>query len=121
MRHSAKTIESYIKLHSKDVQRLLKTMRVTIKKAAPKATQKISYGIPTFYLHRNLVHFAAFKKHVGFYPGSSGVKAFKKELSTFKTAKGSIQFPLDKPLPTGLITKIVRFRVKETLKKMKIK
>lgn len=92
-------------------------MRATIKKAAPKAKQKISYGIPTFYLEKNLVHFAAFTKHLGFYPGASGVKAFKEELKKFKTAKGSIQFPLDKPLPTGLISKIVRFRVRETTEK----
>jgi uncharacterized protein YdhG (YjbR/CyaY superfamily) len=108
-----KDIDSYIASYPKDVQALLKKMRATIKKAAPKAEEKISYGIPTFTLHGNLVHFGGFAKHIGFFPASSGVSHFKKELKGYKTSKGTIQFPLEKPLPLGLVTKIVKFRVKE--------
>jgi len=92
-------------------------MRQTIRKAAPEAVEAISYGIPTFKLNGNLVHFAAFRKHIGFYPTSSGIRAFKKEISTYKWSKGSVQFPIDKPIPYDLVKKIVRFRVKENLKK----
>jgi uncharacterized protein YdhG (YjbR/CyaY superfamily) len=92
-------------------------MRATIHKAAPEAAEKISYGIPTFYLNGNLVHFAAFANHIGFYPTSSGTAAFKKELGALKSSKGAVQFPKDKPLPLALVTKIVKFRVKENLNK----
>lgn len=96
---------------------MLEKLRQTIRTAAPDATEKISYRIPTFYLNGNLVHFAAFKHHIGFYPTSSGVSAFQDELSKYKTSKGAIQFPLDKPLPLELVKKIVGFRVTENLKK----
>ncbi len=111
--------DSYIQSYPKDVQALLKKIRLTIKKAAPKAGQKISYGIPTFTLNGNLVHFGGFKDHVGFFPGASGVVAFKKELSAYKTSKGTIRFPFDKPIPYGLIIKIVKFRVKENTSKVR--
>jgi uncharacterized protein YdhG (YjbR/CyaY superfamily) len=93
-------------------------MRTTIKKAAPNAQEAISYGIPTYKLNGNLVHFGAFKDHISFFPTSSGTAAFKKEISKYKVSKGTIQFPLDKPVPFGLITKIVRFRVRENVKKV---
>jgi len=89
-------------------------MRQTIQKAAPSATEAISYQIPTFKLSGNLVHFAAFKKHIGFYPGAAGIAAFQDELVGYKSAKGSVQFPLDKPLPLALVSKIVKFRVLRT-------
>lgn len=114
-----KDIDSYIAAYPKDAQALLNVVRATIKKAAPKAEEKISYGIPTFTLNGNLVHFGAFKTHIGFFPGASGVASFKKELSIYKTSKGTIQLPLDKKLPLPLITKIVKFRVKENLEKSK--
>ncbi|MBA2421832.1 MAG: DUF1801 domain-containing protein, partial [Chitinophagales bacterium] len=95
--------------------------RVIIRKAAPKAEETINYAMPTFTLNGNLVHFAAYKNHIGFYPTPSGIDAFKKELSLYKGAKGSVQFPIDKPLPWALITKIVKFRVKENLEKAVIK
>ncbi len=114
---SFKDIDIYIANHSKEVQVLLKKIRVAIKKSAPKAKETISYGIPTFVLNGNLVHFGVFKKHLGFFPGPSGVSSFKKELSDYKTSKGTIQFPFNKPLPVALIRKIVAFRVKENQKK----
>jgi uncharacterized protein YdhG (YjbR/CyaY superfamily) len=115
------TTAEYIGSYPKDVQVLLKTIRATIKKAAPKATEKISYGIPTFELNGNLVHFGGFKTHIGFFPGAAGVVAFEKDLAKYKTSKGTIQFPLDKPLPLGLITKIVKFRIKQNTEKAKKK
>jgi len=112
-----KTIDGYIKTFPEDIQSILGKMRQTIRKAAPEAVEAISYQIPTFKLNGNLVHFAAFKKHIGFYPTSSGIEAFKKELSPYKGARGSVQFPIDKPIPYDLVKKIVIFRVKENLKK----
>jgi len=112
-----KDIDAYISGYPKDVQLLLKKLRVTIAKAAPKAEEAISYGIPTYKLNGNLVHFGAFKDHVSFFPTSSGTVVFKKEISKYKVSKGTIQFPLDKSLPLDLVAKIVRFRVKENLKK----
>lgn len=106
-------IDGYIENYPKDVQALLKKIRVTIKKHALGATEAISYGIPTYKLNGNLVHFGAFKRHVGFFPTPSGIRAFQKELSEYRTTKGAIQFPLDKALPLDLIKKIVVFRVKE--------
>ena len=91
-----------------------------IKEAAPEATEKISYQMPTFYLHGNLVHFAAYKKHIGFYLSPSGIEAFKEEISSYKWAKGSVQFPLDKPIPYELIRKITIYRVKENVEKLNI-
>ncbi|MBI5352893.1 MAG: DUF1801 domain-containing protein [Chloroflexi bacterium] len=105
----------------KDIQKILEEVRAVIKAAAPDAVEKISYQMPTFFLNGNLVHFAAFKKHVGFYPTPSGIEAFKKELSIYEGAKGSVQFPLDKPMPLKLISRIVKFRVAENSKKATVK
>jgi uncharacterized protein YdhG (YjbR/CyaY superfamily) len=106
-------IDEYIRSFPKEIQKLLKEIRDAIKNAAPEATEKISYQIPTYYLNGNLVHFAAFKNHIGFYPTSSGIAAFKDELKEYNSAKGSVQFPLDKPMPIDLIKRIVKFRVLE--------
>jgi uncharacterized protein YdhG (YjbR/CyaY superfamily) len=116
--------DEYISWFPSETQKLLKQLRATIKKAAPKAEEVISYGMPAYKLNGMLVYFAAYAKHIGFYPTSSGISAFKKEISVFKWSKGAVQFPLDKPLPIALITKIVKFRVKlnqekEILKKNK--
>lgn len=113
------TIDEYIGTFPEDVQRILEKMRQTIRDAAPEAVEAISYQMPAFKLNGNLVHFAAFKNHVGFYPTPSGIEAFKKELSHYPGAKGSVQFPLDKPIPYDLVKKITLFRVKETLEKIK--
>lgn len=109
------TIDDYIKDFPKEVQKMLKEIRVTIQETAPEATEKMSYGMPTFYLHGNLVHFAAFKYHIGFYATPTGHEKFQKQLSNYKSGKGSVQFPLDEPIPLELIAKIVKFRVKENL------
>lgn len=106
-------IDSYIKSHPKDVQVVLQKLRATIKKAAPMAEEIISYRIPTFRFNGNLVHFGAFKNHIGFYPTSSGIREFRNELSPYKYSRGAIQFPMDKPIPLRLVSKIVRFRVAE--------
>jgi len=108
-------IDEYIKGWPKDIQAKLQAMRETIQKAAPEAEEAISYAMPTFKLNGNLVHFAAYQNHVGFYPVPSGMKEFEKELSVYKSGKGSAQFPHDQPLPLALVTKIVKFRVKENL------
>jgi uncharacterized protein YdhG (YjbR/CyaY superfamily) len=108
-----KNIDAYIKSFPKDVQPILQRVRETIRSAAPKAEEAISYGMPTFRLNGNLVHFAGYKQHVGFYPTPSGITAFKKEISAYKWAKGSVQFPLDQPIPYTLIKKMTLFRVKE--------
>jgi len=108
-------IDAYIAQFPEEIQVLLLQMRATIHSAAPNATEAISYQIPTFKLNGNLVHFAAYKKHIGFYPASSGIEAFKDELSIYKSAKGSVQFPIDKPLPLELVTRIVQYRVAENL------
>jgi uncharacterized protein YdhG (YjbR/CyaY superfamily) len=110
-------IEIYFSAFPQQTKDLLELMRATIRAAAPEAQETISYGIPTFKLNGNLVHFAGYKHHIGFYPGAAGIANFKDEISQYKNAKGSVQFPLDQPLPIKLITKIVRFRVKENLKK----
>ncbi|SFW87007.1 iron chaperone [Chitinophaga sancti] len=107
------TVDAYIATFPAEVQTLLQQVRNTIQQAAPDATEAIKYAMPTFVLNGNLVHFAAFKQHIGFYPAPTGIKAFEKELSPYKQGKGSIQFPLDQPLPLDLITKIVRYRVKQ--------
>jgi uncharacterized protein YdhG (YjbR/CyaY superfamily) len=112
---SPNNIDEYIAGFPQDVQEILEKMRLTIKKAAPDAEETINYQIPTFTLKGNLVHFAAFKKHIGFYPTPSGIEKFKDELSVYQGAKGSVKFPLDKPIPFALITKIVKFRVKENI------
>ncbi len=112
-----KDIDGYIADFPKDIQQILKQIRATIKKAAPKAEEAIKYAIPTFILNGNLVHFAAYKNHIGFYATPSGHNQFEKELSCYKQGKGSVQFPLNEPMPLGLITKIVKFRVKQNLEK----
>ena len=115
-RSTARSIDEYIADFPPETQKLLEEMRAIIKSAAPDATETISYAIPTFDLNgHHLVHFAGFKKHVGFYPVPSGMEAFKEELAPYKSGKGSAQFPLDQPLPTDLIRRIVEFRVKENL------
>jgi len=114
-----KTIDEYIKTFPKKVQEILEKLRQTIRKSAPNAEETISYQMPTFKLKRNLVHFAAFKNHIGFFPTTSGVEAFTKEISQYKWSKGAIQLPLDKPIPYDLIKKNTTFRVKENLKKNK--
>lgn len=116
-----KDINEYIAAFTPEVQQLLEQVRTTIQKAAPDATEAISYAMPTFKLNGNLVHFAAFTNHIGFYALPSGNEAFRKELSSYKTGKGSIQFPLDKPLPLDLITKIVKFRIIENTGKTSLK
>jgi uncharacterized protein YdhG (YjbR/CyaY superfamily) len=113
----ATTIDEYIAAFPAHVQVILSELRSTIKQAAPQAVEKISYRIPTFYLNGNLVHFAAFDRHVGFYPGPTGIARFQKELKRYKSAKGSVQFPLEEPLPLGLIAEIVEFRVAEQSRK----
>jgi len=115
------TIDEYISSFPGDIQTLLEQVRMTIHQAAPEAEEAIKYAMPTFILNGNLVHFAAFKHHIGFYPVPSGIEAFKKELSSYKGAKGSVQFPLDKPMPLDLISRIVEFRVNENIKKAKTK
>ena len=113
----SENIDAYIAAFPPEVQALLQQLRQTIQKAAPRATEAISYQIPTFKLHGNLVHFAGFKKHIGFYPGATGIAAFRDEMTGYKSAKGSVQFPLDQPLPLALVAKIVKFRVKQNLEK----
>lgn len=110
---AARDIDEYIAGFDADVRAILEQLRTSIRNAAPEATEAIKYRIPTFVQNGNLVHFAAFKHHVGFYPTSSGIERFKDELSPYKFAKGSVQFPLDKPVPLKLVEKIVRFRVSE--------
>lgn len=107
------SIDEYIADFSKEVQHILQKIRAIVKEAAPDAAEAIKYQIPTFVLNGNLVHFAAFEKHIGFYPTPSGIDQFKDELSSYKSAKGSVQFPLGSPIPYKLIEKIVKFRVKE--------
>ena len=109
------SIDEYIASFPPDIQARLEAMRATIRAAAPDAEEKISYQMPTFFLKGNLVHFAAFKQHIGFYPVPRGIEEFKEELSIYKGAKGSVQFPLDQPLPLDLVARIVRFRVAENL------
>lgn len=114
-------IDEYIASFPEDIQKILQEIRETIQKTAPEATEKISYALPTFYLQGNLVHFAAFTSHIGFYALPSGNREFQEELSKYKTGKGSIQFPLNEPMPLALITKIVKFRVKENEEKAALK
>jgi uncharacterized protein YdhG (YjbR/CyaY superfamily) len=111
------SIDEYIATFPAEIQSLLETVRATIRAAAPDAEEKISYQMPTFVLNGNLVHFAAFKQHIGLYPAPSGIDAFQQELAPYKGAKGSIRFPISQPLPLELISAIVRFRVAENLKK----
>jgi uncharacterized protein YdhG (YjbR/CyaY superfamily) len=112
-----KNIDEYIAGFPNDIQEVLQKIRMTIRKAAPEAEETISYQMPTFRLKGNLVHFAAFEKHIGFYPTPTGIEKFQKELSIYKSAKGSVQFPLNRPIPYDLISQIVEFRVKENQEK----
>jgi len=118
---TTKTIDEYIAACPEDVQDILEKVRATIRKAAPEAEETIDYQMPTFKLKGNLVHFAAHKKHIGFYPTPSGIEKFKDEISVYEWAKGSVQFPLDKPIPYDLIGRITEFRVKENLERAAIK
>ena len=117
----AGSIDEYIAGFPKDIQQILEEMRATIRKAAPKAEEAIRYMLPTFIQNGNLVHFGAFKNHIGFYPAPTGIEAFKKELSVHKGAKGSIQFPIADPLPLALISRMVKFRVKKNTELAKTK
>src|SRR5689334_2717925 len=119
--NQAENIDQYIAGFQKEIRKMLNDMRATIQKAAPKAEEAIKYGMPTFVFHGNLVHFAAFKNHIGFYPAPQAIIEFNKELSSYHSSKGAIQFPLDKPLPLSLVAKIVKFRVAMNLEKAKSK
>ncbi|MFL7839516.1 MAG: iron chaperone [Candidatus Promineifilaceae bacterium] len=111
------TIDEYISTFPENVQHILQDLRQTIKEAAPQAQEAISYQMPTFKLNGNLVHFAAYNSHIGFYPAPSGIEAFKEDLAPYKSSKGAVQFPLDQPIPFDLVSKIVQFRVTEQLNK----
>jgi len=118
-RPNAESIDEYIASFPPDIQDILQKVRNTITRAAPQAEEAIRYQMPTFTLEGNLVHFAAFKKHIGLYPTPSGTERFRAELSPYETGKGSIRFPLDRPIPYELIARIVKFRVKENLERAK--
>jgi uncharacterized protein YdhG (YjbR/CyaY superfamily) len=117
----AATIDEYISGYPDNVQQLLQEMRTTIHYAAPEAEEAIKYGIPTFVFKGNLVHFGAFKNHIGFYPAPGGIAEFKEELSLYDGDKGTVRFPINKPLPLMLISKMVKFRVQKNLEKAKKK
>lgn len=117
----ARNIDEYIAAFPKDIQKILEGIRTTIRKAAPKAEEAIKYAIPAFTLNGNLIFFAAYKNHIGLYPAPRGNDAFKKELSAYEGGKGTVQFPLDKPIPHDLIKRIVKFRVQENLEKSILK
>lgn len=109
------TIDEYIRIFPPDIQNILEQIREIIRETAPKAEETIKYGIPTFTLKENLVHFGAYESHIGFYPTPSAIEAFKEELSPYEHSKGTIRFPIDKPVPFDLVRRMVRFRVKELL------
>ncbi len=115
------TIDDYIAQFPEDVQKMLQELRAVIRTAAPDAEEKISYQMPTFYLNGNLVHFAAYKNHIGFYPAPSGIERFKEELSPYAGAKGSVQFPLSQPVPFELVARITTFRAEENRAKASAK
>lgn len=119
MKPAAKDTDAYIQDFPQKIQEKLQLIRQTIQKAAPEAEECINYGIPTFKIHGNLVHFAAYKTHLGFYPGASGIAEFKKELESYNTSKGTVQFPLDQPLPLELISDMVIFRLDENIRNAK--
>ena len=116
-RRKFENIDDYIATFPKNVQRTLRELRSAIKESAPEAEETISYGMPTFKLNSNLVHFAAYEKHIGFYPTPSAILAFKEKLSIYKQSKGAVQFPIDGPIPLDIVREMVRFRVKENLTK----
>jgi uncharacterized protein YdhG (YjbR/CyaY superfamily) len=117
----AETIDAYIAECPPEQQQILQQVRKTIQSAAPEATEAMSYGMPTFKLAGNLVHFAAWKTHLGFYPTPSALQQFSKEISGYTSSKGAVQFPFDQPMPLDLITKMTRFRVQENLAKQQAK
>ncbi len=111
------TVDEYISLYSPEIQEKLQAIRKVIKENVPdKTEEKISWRMPTYALHGNLVHFAAFQKHIGFYPAPDGIEAYQEQLAKYKTSKGAIQFPLDQPLPLELIGEIVRYRVEQNVR-----
>ena len=114
-----KTIDEYIATFPKSIEVILEELRQAIRESAPNAEEVISYQMPAFRLNGILVYFAAFKNHIGFYPTSSGIEAFKEQLSGYEVSKGTVRFPLNKPIPFDLVKKMVRFRVKENLSKKK--
>jgi uncharacterized protein YdhG (YjbR/CyaY superfamily) len=113
------TIDEYIAAFPQDIQQILQQVRATIKEAAPEAKETISYAMPAFTFHGNLIYFAGYKNHIGLYPTPAGIDEFKDDLSRYKGAKGSVQFPLDEPMPLDLITRITKFLVKRNLEKAK--
>lgn len=115
------TIDEYIALYPPEVQEKLQAIRKVIRESAPDATEKISWRMPTFYMNGNLIHFAAFKNHIGLYPGASGIANFEYRFTEYKSSKGAVQFPMNKPLPFELITEIVRFCVADKIKEAAIK
>lgn len=116
-RRPPRSIDEYIAGFPRDVRALLRQMRAAIKKSAPAAEEAIRYGIPTFVLHGNLVHFAAFKRHIGFFPTPSAIEHFRAELSRYRSATGSVQFPFHEPMPWSLVGRMVKFRVQEARSK----
>jgi len=116
-----KTMDEYIASFEPKIQKTLKEIRNFIKKEVPDAIEKISYGMPTFYLNGNLIHFAAFKDHYSFFPSPRGINAFEKELAQYRTGKGTLKFSIDKPIPWDIIQKVIQYRVKENLNKIKNK
>ncbi len=115
MKAAPASVDDYIAAQPAQARAQLKRLRAAIRACAPGATQKISYGIPTFHLQGNLVHFAAFSSHIGFYPGASAITRFQRDLARHDTAKGTVRFALDAPLPLALVARMVRFRVRENL------
>jgi len=120
-KETAKNIDEFIMGYPPDVQEILQQLRATIQRNAPDAKETISYGIPTFTLKGNLVHFSAYKKHVGFYPGAEGIAAFAAEFSKYETSKGTVRFPIEQPIPNALIEKVVQYRVQQNLAKAEAK
>jgi len=112
------SIDEYIALYPPEVKAILQQVRQTIRAVVPEAEEAIAYGIPTFKFHGNLVHFAAYKKHIGFYPAPSGLEAFKTELANYPGSKGTVQFPLDRPIPYDLIRRITLYRMEENLRRL---
>lgn len=121
MRAISANVDEYISGFPKETQALLEQLRAAITDAAPRAEEVISYAMPAYRINGMLVYFAGYARHIGFYPGAGGIAAFKNELSVYKGAKGSVQFPLDQPLPLELVTRIVKFRVDENLERMRNK
>ncbi|MDR0414430.1 MAG: DUF1801 domain-containing protein [Prevotellaceae bacterium] len=117
MAEEVKTVDEYIMGFNPAVQKTLSELRSFIKSEAPEAVEKISYGMPTFYLKGNLVHFAAFKNHYGFFPTPSGINEFEKELAPYRSGKGTLRFPFNEPIPWDVLKKVIRYRVAENLRK----